>query len=183
LNPGILGGEGIANASSTITASYGGGSISIRAQGGITMSGTISAPGDVGSPSLGGAFGGSGGGIVILASKANISYSGTINVAGGNASPGTSGNLAGPGGGGGGVIHFLSPNASAITCTSSTCNVNGGTAAAGFGSPTPTTNGSPGGASGGNGGNGTLGAITAGTAGSAGVVFKTQVTDPATLFN
>lgn len=163
----------------------GGGVLTIRAAGGISISaaGTISAPGEDGQsgvPEDGES--GAGGGFVILASKSNITNAGTINVRGGNAS---TTNAVGPdnrtsaGGGGGGIIHFLCPNALAVA---GACNVLGGVGgpAAAAGSNWPVFGG---GASGGNGGNSSLaGSTVPGDNGSPGIIFRTQVADPAFLF-
>ena len=149
--------------------------MSIRAGFGIRMAGVglISAPGTDGSAAN---CGGAGGGIVILATQGDLNLSGTIDVHGGNAAENST---CSGSGGGGGLIHLLGPNAGSIVCSSSSCNIDGGS---GIPASTPRAGG---GASAGDGGTSKVTAIgnTVSTGASAGAIFLTTVVDPATLFN
>ena len=167
----------------------GGGTLVIRAAGGITIAsgGSISANGGAGSLDDSDAVstGGGGGGVIILASKTSITNSGSISAQGGAGGAGDDSTLtAASGGGGGGIVHLLAPSGQ---ITEGTVSVSGGA----LGSPAPVDNGvggsGGGGASGGNGGSGgvtsgSYGDNTKGTAGATGLIILSQVADPATLF-
>jgi hypothetical protein len=177
VNPGAQGGgSGVYNYS---PEGNGGGTITVIAQGAITVSGSIHAHGTAGTAptnmnSTGG--GGGGGGVIVLASKTSIDNTGTLGAVGGAGADGSSSNgRSGSGGGGGGVINLLSPS---NTTSGGTLAVAGGAA----GSDNGVTAGYGGGGGGSGGAGGQSGATSNPTAGSTGQTFVQTVTDPATLF-
>jgi hypothetical protein len=178
--PAIAGGSGSGWMNPESQAMYfrggsGGGSIVLRAAGGVTCYGTIQAKGGDAIANNGG--GGGGGGLIVIASKGPITGKPLYKAPGGAGSTGT---YAGPGfndpqstyiggGGGGGVIILVGPTAST----------------AGIGAP-------PAGPSGFNSGFGNIKHVGAGasggkgglgpTAGGSGLVIAIQVADPSYLF-
>lgn len=196
LNPGLRGGGAGARSASS-SGGLGGGSLTLLAQGNIsvTSSGTISADGTNGvSPVTGidslGAGGGAGG-VIALVAKGTLSVAGGIFANGGNGSNGNNGNggagAGGGGGGGGGIVHLVASSTPSVG--GATIQVNGGSAGTN-GAPTSGTSisgGGGGGACGGNGGNGGLvNGATATTvtpsAGGAGYVISTVSPSPENLF-
>jgi hypothetical protein len=182
LSPGpYAGGNGErGNGSPDNHGGAGGGSLSIRAEGGIVNNGWIAADGgDAPDPFCNcGAGGGGGGGFIILAAAANITNTGTISSTGGDGGDAEAGgDDHGGGGGGGGVIHLLSPNANGV---SGTLTVTGG--ASGTSIDLGLGNDAGGGAAmGGRGGDGGTDGFLP-TAGSAGVVIRSQMGDPGAIF-
>lgn len=184
LNPGLTGGGAgcyPSGGAGVGAAGAGGGTLVVRAAGGITNSGQILASGSNAQNSLGTdrGSGGGGGGIIILASAGPINNSGTVAAnggRGGNAGPADDDGAGG--GGGGGIIHILGPNASSV---GGALQVSGGSG--GSVSVTPLGSaGCGGGASGGDGGNGGDGDGSAAASGATGRIFRTTVSDPGSLF-
>jgi hypothetical protein len=176
VRPGIKAGGGAGGAFAT-DGSAGGGSLVIRARGGVVNSGAIRADGE----SAGNRSGGGGGGIIVIASDGAIANSGTISADGGDGR--NNDGFAGiGGGGGGGIIHLLSTNV-----TAGTTSVAGGAAGANAGNVTsnPRQGGGGGGACGGGGGSGgsvsAANTANAASPGSAGYVLTTNAS-PAALF-
>ena len=175
----------------TFLAGAGGGTFSLRADGGISIGalGLIEANGSNGlvgdgvTTSNSGGGGGGGGGIIVLAWGGGTSFSnaGAIRANGG------SGGVArryGGGGGGGGIIRLIGPGA-ALT---GVLEVNGG--AAGEPATAPATgtgtNGGPGGTCGGFGGNngfGNNGSYAPSGPGGTGHAIPTNVSDPDSYLN
>jgi hypothetical protein len=87
---------------------HGGGSLTILAKDGISISGSGVILAD-GQEEFFGGYGGGGGGIVVLASSGSITNSGTISVTGGDGAP-SNATFAAGGGGGGGIVHMLAPS-------------------------------------------------------------------------
>lgn len=154
-----------------------GGSLVVRAFGGISNSGTIRANGANAALASGtpGAGGGAGG-LIVLVTRGNFTNSGSIQANGGTGSSANSPSSGGGGGGGGGVVHILAPGGA-----DGSISVAGG--AAGSNSGTPSIAGGGGGAFGGNGGNGGddwTGVAPA--AGQAGHVIRTTSNMPDKFF-
>lgn len=119
LHPGPLGGGG--GGAGWYPGGAGGGTLTVLAKAGLTVSGTISANGDIAygptysTTDLAGGGGGGGGGIVILASPASVAVTGSVSAKGGDGAQRGSTTAYGGitfshgGGGGGGIVHLLAP--------------------------------------------------------------------------
>ncbi len=163
-----------------INGSLGGGGLTIRAKGIISIAGSILADGENGATGVQGAGGGGGsGGFIIIMSKMSISNTGAIAVRGGNGGNATqsSGGLmrAGGSGGGGGIVHMIAP-----TLSSGTIYLNGGAAGADIAGGASTVDGRGGGGLGGNGGTAALDSV-GGFPGEAGILLQTVTANPENL--
>ncbi|HNZ02783.1 MAG TPA: hypothetical protein PLY68_09840 [Myxococcota bacterium] len=177
--PALSGTSG-ALGSGVITGGFGGGGLTIRAKGIVSIAGSIIADGAAGATGVQGAGGGGGsGGFVILMSKTSISNTGAIAARGGNGGAATqsSGGLlrSGGAGGGGGIVHMVAP-----AITAGTVHLNGGTAGANAAGGASSLDGKGGGGLGGNGGNPGLDGGSSGP-GEAGLQLQTVTANPENL--
>ncbi len=182
LRPGVIAGGTGNDGFTGADGGAGGGSFSVRAQGAISVVGTITSNGGdspITTSASGSGGGGGGGGFIILASQTSVVNSGTINANGGNGSNALGTNNAG-GGGGGGIVHMLAPN-----ITQGTVSASGGSPGGNITAGDTSSSGA-GGALGGDGGRGSHdeGAADGWTAesGGDGHIITTTVTNPENLF-
>jgi len=190
LKPGPIAGGNGSKASTGAYGGEGGGSFSVRAQGAISINGTINVNGGGGrnytgpSSSGGSGAGGGAGGFIILASQTSLTNIGTITANGGSGSHsiqqggGLPGTKNGGGGGGGGIVHMLAPS-----ITAGSVSVSGGTG--GNSGDAMTSSSGGGGALGGDGGRGAYDVNNTGWAaeqGGTGHIIQTIVTNPENLF-
>jgi hypothetical protein len=180
LRPGVFAGGTGDDGYTGADGGAGGGSFSVRAQGAITINGTIAADGGDSplSTNNGSGGGGGGGGFIVFASQTSVTNNGIINARGGDGSDALAANNAG-GGGGGGVVHILAPS-----ITEGTVNVSGGSPGGNI-TPGDTSSSGAGGAMGGNGGRGSYNLGSGGwtaEGGGVGHIIKTAVNNPENLF-
>lgn len=175
------------NTGLTARGGSGGGTLTIRAGGTITNSGTINAIGGNASVEPSGSTisgsGGGGGGFILIVAEGTVSNTGSINVQGGNGgAPGDADDDHAGGGGGGGMVHFVCSNALSV---GGTVNVSGGGAGA-----QPAGNlGSEGGKGGASAGDGGLGAADSSSnpfrnpePGGNGVILRSQMASTCGFF-
>lgn len=176
----VLSGTNGMVATGVTNGSLGGGGLTIRAKGIVSIAGSILADGENGATGVqGGGGGGGSGGFIIIMSKTSISNTGALAVRGGNGGNATqsSGALmrAGGSGGGGGIVHMIAP-----TLSSGTIYLNGGAAGADVAGGSSGVDGRGGGGLGGNGGNPALDAVGA-FPGEPGILLQTFTANPENL--
>lgn len=190
LNPGYIGGSP-GDGETYTEGGAGGGTLTIRAGGVLSVAGAITADGGDATAVTGNdptdeaqGAGGGAGGIIILASQTQINASaGTLNARGGDGSDAEYGDAStgsgGGGGGGGGLVHLLAP-----VISSGTVNLAGGLGGTDDPSADPTrwNGGGAGGAMGGNGGNSREDSPVQTTDPGGTGVFITSQLDPTSLF-